>query len=226
MSITWSPHYSILMPGASPHLPHAHLDEEILVVMSGAAELVVADLPRDSKPRILPAPAGSAIYYPPYQHHTIRNVSREPVRYAMLRWRSPGISANKHLPPYLVQADWLQSDRFRGPVAMLTLFEGPSAFLGKLHAHVTRILPGGGYKAHRDAHDVSIFLIEGEIAVLGKTIVAPGLVFIPAGRLHDMKALGTDPAKYVVWEFHRKPHQHVPAGIRVPVQTPGGLDAV
>ena len=35
-------HYSVLMPGCSPHLPHRHVDEEILVVMSGAAELVVA----------------------------------------------------------------------------------------------------------------------------------------------------------------------------------------
>ena len=87
-------HYSILMPGFSPHLPHAHLDEEILVVMSGAAELVVANSPRDDNPKIVAAPAGTAIYYPPYQHHTIRNASSEPVRYAMLRWRSPAISAN------------------------------------------------------------------------------------------------------------------------------------
>jgi mannose-6-phosphate isomerase-like protein (cupin superfamily) len=196
-------HYSILMPGHSPHLPHAHLDEEILVVMSGAAELVVADSSRDENPRILPAPAGSAIYYPPYQHHTIRNVSSEPVRYAMLRWKSPGISADKHLPPHFVPPSWLEADAFRGPVAMHTLFEGQSAFLAKLHAHVTRLLPGAGYKAHRDEHDVSIFLIEGDIEVLGRAIAAPALVFLPAGCLHGMKCLGSKPAKYVVWEFHK-----------------------
>ena len=180
-------HYSILMPGFSPHLPHAHLDEEILVVMSGAAELVVANSVRDSNPKVFAAPAGTAIYYPPYQHHTIRNASGEPVRYAMLRWRSPAISAKAHLPSRFVPAKWREADIFRGPVSMRTLFEGPSAFLGKLHGHVTRIWPGGGYKAHRDAHDVSIFLIEGEIAVLGKNIVAPAVVFIPAGHLHGMK---------------------------------------
>lgn len=219
-------HYSILMPGSSPHLPHAHLDEEILVVMSGAAELVLADSPRDTDPRIISAPAGSAIYYPPYRHHTIRNVSREPVRYAMLRWRSPvNITAVRHLPPHFVRPDWLQAGSFRGAVSMQTLFEGPSAFLGKLHAHVTRILPGGSYQAHRDAHDVSIFLIEGEIAVLGKNIVAPAIVFIPAGHLHDMKALGDTPAKYVVWEFHRSEREHVPAGIRKAAQAPAALDA-
>lgn len=196
-------HYSILMPGFSPHPPHVHVDEEILVVMSGAAELVVAGSVRDSNPKILAAPAGTAIYYPPYQHHTIRNVSEEPVRYAMLKWKSPAISADKHLPTRFFPATWREADIFKGPVSMRTVFEGPSAFLGKLHAHVTRIFPGAGYEAHRDEHDVSIFLIEGEVAVLGKSIVAPAVIFLPAGHLHGMRALGTEPAKYVVWEFHR-----------------------
>ena len=200
-------HYSVLMPGGCPHLPHRHLDEEILVVMSGAGELIVANSPRDLNPKIIPALAGSAIYYPPFQHHTIRNTSSEPVRYAMLRWRSPAISAEKHLPPRFMPSTWLKAGA-RGEVAMKTVFEGPSAFLGKLHTHVTRIVPGGGYEAHRDAHDVSIFLIEGEITVLGKRISAPAAVFFPAGHLHDMKAVGAEPAKYVVWEFHRTESDH------------------
>ena len=196
-------HYSILMPGNSPHPPHAHLDEEILVVMSGEGELVVADAVDDPSPSIIPVQAGSAIYYPPYQHHTIRNASSAPVRYAMLRWRSSVISAAKHLPPHFAPSSWLEADTLRGPVAMKNLFEGPSAYLGKLNAHVTRIEPGGGYEAHRDAHDVSIFLIEGKITVLGKEIVAPAVVFFPGGDLHDMVAAGDQPAKYIVWEFHR-----------------------
>lgn len=213
-------HYSILMPGFSPHLPHAHVEEEILVVMSGAAELLVANSLRDDNPKIVSARAGTAIYYPPYQHHTIRNTSSEPVRYAMLKWKSPAISAKPHLPSRFMPASWREGDIFRGPVSMKMVFEGASAFLAKLHCHVTRILPGQGYKAHRDAHDVAIFLIEGEIAVLGKKIVAPALVFLPAGQLHDMKALGSEAAKYIVWEFHRTEPVRAPAEIRVPAQAP------
>jgi mannose-6-phosphate isomerase-like protein (cupin superfamily)/quercetin dioxygenase-like cupin family protein len=211
-------HYSVLMPGASPHLPHAHLDEELLVVMSGAAELVFARSGRDDDPTIFDAPAGSAIYYPPFQHHTIRNASSEPVRYAMLRWRSPAVSAMPHLRPRFVPCAWLKSDASSGAVSMRNLFEGPSAFLGKLHGHVTRIEPGGGYAAHRDAHDVSIFLIEGTIAVLGNTIAAPAVVFFPAGELHDMKAVGPEPANYMVWEFHRTVGRPVPRDARVDVR--------
>jgi hypothetical protein len=39
--------------------------------------------------------------------------------------------------------------------------------------------------------------------VLGNTIAAPAVVFFPAGEVHDMKAVGPEPAKYMVWEFHR-----------------------
>src|SRR5262249_41400263 len=49
-------HYSVLMPGRSPHPPHAHMDEEILVVMNGEAELVVLASPGDASPNIFPAP--------------------------------------------------------------------------------------------------------------------------------------------------------------------------
>jgi mannose-6-phosphate isomerase-like protein (cupin superfamily) len=212
-------HYSVLMPGASPHLPHSHVDEEILVVMSGAAELVIASSPRDPGPKIMPAPAGSAAYYPPFQHHTIRNASSDPVRYAMLRWKSPAISAERHLQTRFVRSEWLQAES-RRPVAMQGLFEGASAFLRKLHGHVTRIAPAGGYAAHRDEHDVSIFLIEGEISILGKRIVAPAVVFIPAGHLHDMKGVGAKPAKYMVWEFHRTEARHAHGRIPVSAQKP------
>jgi mannose-6-phosphate isomerase-like protein (cupin superfamily) len=210
-------HYSVLMPGACPHLPHRHLDEELLVVMSGSAELVIANAPRDPNPKILPAPAGSAAYYPPFQHHTIRNVSSEPVRYAMMRWRSPAISAQQHLRTRFIPSLWLQAET-SGPFSLRVLFKGPSAFLGKLQAHVTRIAPGRGYAAHRDDHDVAIFLIEGEIAVLGKRIVAPAVVFFPAGQLHDMKALGPKEAKYVVWEFHRTAPAQIPVSAQKPAE--------
>jgi len=85
---------------------------------------------------------------------------------------------------------------------------------------VTWIAPGRGYAVHRDEHDVSIFLIEGEIAVLGKQVVAPAVVFFPAGHLHDMKAVGAKPAKYIVWEFHRTESGHVHGQIPVSAQKP------
>jgi mannose-6-phosphate isomerase-like protein (cupin superfamily) len=196
-------HYSVLMPGASPHSPHAHREEEILVVMSGAAELVVQSSVTPGVIEIFPAPAGTAIYYPSFQPHTIRNASAAPVIYAMLRWASESVGGGERLIPCLVQSTWLQRGDPARAISMGPLFQGPTAFLGMLHAHTTRIEPGGGYDAHSDTHDVAIFLLTGEIAIMGQRIRAPAISFIPAGYPHDMDSIGPDPARYLVWEFHR-----------------------
>jgi len=196
-------HYSVLKPGGVPHPPHAHREEEILVVMSGSAELVVPTPERSDLVEIFPAPAGTAIYYPSFQHHTIHNAGADPVTYAMLRWTSAAGGAEKPLMPCLLQAAWLRSEAPSKSVAMVRLLEGPTAFLGKLHAHATRIQPGGGYDVHRDDHDGAIFLLEGEIAILGHVLKAPAVSFMPAGAPHDMRNIGTAPAQYLVWEFHK-----------------------
>jgi mannose-6-phosphate isomerase-like protein (cupin superfamily) len=196
-------HYSVLMPGGCPHSPHAHLEEEILVVMRGSAELIVPNSIHDGNPQIFPAPTGTAIYYPSYQPHTIRNRSAQPVCYAMIKWKSPKINAAEQLKPQLVQSTWVQKNALPGTGSQTLLLEGATTFLDKLHAHVTRFQPGGGYAAHRDSHDVAIFLIRGQIAILGNCITVPAVVFLPARCLHDMKATGTEMAKYLVWEFHK-----------------------
>ena len=197
-------HYSVLMPGASPHPPHRHREEEILVVMNGSAELVVPSPIREDITEVFPAPAGTAIYYPSLQRHTIRNASEGPVTYAMLRWTSEAAGAGSPLVPCLVQAAWLQGGARATAISMAPLLEGATDFLGTLHAHATRIEPGGGYGAHRDTHDVAIFLIKGEIAILGSAIAAPAVAFVPAGYPHDMRATGAAPAQYLVWEFHKR----------------------
>ncbi len=207
-------HYSVLMPGGSPHAPHAHREEEILVVMHGSAELVVPSPLQEGMTGIFPAPAGTAIYYPSFQRHTIRNASEGPVTYAMLRWTSEPVAANDPLIPCLLQAAWLKDGVSDNPISMTRLVEGSTAFLGKLHAHATRILPGGGYEAHRDSHDVAIFLLKGEIAVLGHHIRAPGICFMPAGSPHDMRSIGADPAQYLVWEFHKSAAPPAPHSAR------------
>jgi uncharacterized cupin superfamily protein len=193
-------HYSVLMPGHSPHPPHTHLHEEILVVMNGEAELVLPD--QTGAPQFTPAPAGTGIYYPSYRPHTIRNSGTAPVSYAMLKWKSAAVHSEA-LRTKLILAKWLERNHSGTPKDMTVLFEGPTGFQAKLQAHTTYLAPGGGYAAHRDQHDVAIFLLEGEVTIMGERIVAPGVAFYPGGTLHDMRVSGTVPARYLVWEFHK-----------------------
>src|SRR4029079_4977827 len=45
-------HFSLLQPGHSPHAPHAHVDEEILVLIDGEAEVVLPKSQADPSPSI------------------------------------------------------------------------------------------------------------------------------------------------------------------------------
>jgi quercetin dioxygenase-like cupin family protein len=85
---------------------------------------------------------------------------------------------------------------------MRVLFEGPTSFLGKLHAHVTELQPGGGYDAHADKYDVAIIVFSGTVETLGKTLGPGGSVYYAAGQRHGMRNVGKESAKYLVFEFH------------------------
>lgn len=194
-------HASVLSPGHCPHPPHAHLDEELLMVLDGEAEVVIADAP-DKPTRIEAVKPGQFMYYPALQHHTIRNCSDRPVTYLMFKWRAapaqiPGplgteITFYRQLPPKAAtrpRDTWL-------------LIEGPTAYLGKLHAHFTELQPGAGYAPHRDPYDVAIVLLEGTVTTLGRTLSSGAVVYYSANEPHGMHNPGDDVARYLVFEFH------------------------
>lgn len=86
---------------------------------------------------------------------------------------------------------------------MRRLFEGPTAYLGKLHAHVTDLQPGAGYPPHKDKYDVAILVFSGTVETLGKTVGPGGSIYYAAGESHGMRNVGDEPTRYLVFEFHR-----------------------
>jgi quercetin dioxygenase-like cupin family protein len=81
-------------------------------------------------------------------------------------------------------------------------FEDPTAYLGKLHAHVTDLQPGAGYPAHEDKYDVAILVFSGSVETLGKRVGPGGSIYYAAGEPHGMRNAGDQPARYLVFEFH------------------------
>jgi redox-sensitive bicupin YhaK (pirin superfamily) len=81
------------------------------------------------------------------------------------------------------------------------LFEAPTAFLARLHAHLTVLQPGAGYPAHEDEHDVVILPLAGRVRVLGREAGPRGVIYLPAGHAHDMESVGEEPARYLVFEL-------------------------
>lgn len=194
-------HYSVLAPGGTPHPPHAHVDEEMLIVLKGNALLHFDD--GTGQITQTPVNSGECIYYPAFHRHTIENNSTTPVVYLMFKWVASQQPEVRALNLERFRVDPLsdtqnQNNAFHA----VECFSGPTDQLKRLHTHITTLLPGGGYGAHADEHDVAIILFEGEIETNGQCIQPGELVWHTAGIDHDMWNRSEHPARYLVIEFH------------------------
>lgn len=77
-------HITTLNPGETPHAPHKHADEELLVVKEGTVESLVNGQIRRVGP-------GSVIFQASNQLHSIKNVGDVPATYHVIKWNSPGM---------------------------------------------------------------------------------------------------------------------------------------
>ncbi|MBS1791932.1 MAG: cupin domain-containing protein [Acidobacteria bacterium] len=77
-------HITTLNPGATPHEPHKHVDEELVLVKEGTVESLVNGERRKAGP-------GSVIFQSSNQLHAIRNVGDTPATYFVVKWNSPGM---------------------------------------------------------------------------------------------------------------------------------------
>ncbi|HET7805924.1 MAG TPA: cupin domain-containing protein [Pseudolabrys sp.] len=203
-------HYSLLSSGHSPHPPHAHLEEEILIILKGEADILIADGPQPDGARVERLRPGSFVYYPAYQHHTIRNSPEAPVAYLMFKWRTASKPPQNVLGPTFYHFDEARPSENAKGFAPRLLFEGPTAHLGKLHAHITELQPGAGYPPHADAYDVAIVVLSGQVETLGQKVEPFSAVYYAAGEMHGMRNVGHAVARYLVFEFHGRPVEQVP----------------
>lgn len=195
-------HVSVLSPGHCPHPPHCHVEEELLIVLDGEAEVLIPNGPRTEGAHVERLVPGAFAFYPAYQYHTIRNASASPVTYLMFKWRSPPAEVEEPLPTLVLDIGGKTAEINSKPRSMRVLFQGPTAYLGKLHAHVTDLQPGAGYAAHTDKYDVAILVFSGVVETLGQTVGPGGSIWYSAGEPHGMLNVGTEAARYLVLEFH------------------------
>ncbi|MGE0129441.1 MAG: cupin domain-containing protein [Blastocatellales bacterium] len=77
-------HVTTLNPGETPHPPHKHPAEEVIIVKEGTVEAMV----NGQMKRVGP---GSVIFQASNQMHTIRNVGQTVAVYHVIQWNSPGM---------------------------------------------------------------------------------------------------------------------------------------
>jgi uncharacterized cupin superfamily protein len=196
-----SAHVSVLSPGHSPHAPHAHPEEEILIVLDGEAELVIAPDETGVNAGKEQLSAGSFVYYSAFQFHTIRNATATPITYLMFKWTG---LPRETKAPHETTISRTEHIRQIGSAAFTTrlVFDGPTHYLTKLHVHLSELQPNAGYAAHADSHDVAILVLSGSVKINRRRMEPHGVLYFPAGEVHGMRNPGPVTARYLVFEFH------------------------
>ena len=76
-------HVSTLNPGQSPHAPHQHQHEELLIVKQGTLETFQSGETRR-------VGAGGIIFQASNEQHNVKNVGQAPAIYYVIGWTVPG----------------------------------------------------------------------------------------------------------------------------------------
>ena len=76
-------HISTLNPGQSPHAPHQHEHEELLIVKEGSLETFQSGATRRVGP-------GGIIFQASNELHNVTNVGHAPATYFVIGWTVPG----------------------------------------------------------------------------------------------------------------------------------------
>jgi len=196
-------HTSVLVPGHCPHSPHEHKDEEILMMLSGGAELNLPGLKANAGSQKVTLQAGQFVYYPAHFFHTLVARGKKPANYLMFKWFGKAVQKEKTLGYGRYDlGEAFRTTPVKAGFNPHLLFEGPTHNLTKLHCHITTLMPGAGYEPHADAYDVAIIVLEGCIETLGKRVEPSSVIFYKAGEPHGVHNPTAKPAKYVVFEFH------------------------
>jgi quercetin dioxygenase-like cupin family protein len=204
-------HASTLAPGHSPHPLHAHVEEELLIAIDGKAEIVIGDDGGVGAVRTEYLKPGDFVYHPAFRYHTIRNPQKSRITYLMFKWQgAPNVKAEP-LQAFFCRPEGIRPQLDPDPSRHRVLLEHPTAYLRKLHAHVTDLGPGDGYDPHADDYDVAIVLLSGKVETLGRIVEPLSVIYYAAGELHGMRNVGDRAARYLAFEFHAQEHRRFDA---------------
>jgi XRE family transcriptional regulator, regulator of sulfur utilization len=78
-------HVTTLNPGQSPHAPHQHVNEELIILKEGAVDAYVNG-------EWVPVATGGMIFFGSNEPHTVRNVGSAPATYYVVNWKPRGLA--------------------------------------------------------------------------------------------------------------------------------------
>jgi uncharacterized cupin superfamily protein len=203
-------HASGLRPGETPHPPHQHREDEILLLLHGEADVTLPDLRGRGEEPVVSLRPGDFVFYPAWFFHTITARGDGPASYLMLKWYNDpsegaskdGVNREKVQYGKYQFSDYLIPTNASIPFRTQLVFEGMTDCLAHLQCHTSMLQPGAGYAVHTDAHDVTIVVVRGEVESMGARLGPNSILVFAAGQPHDMVNPSDNITEYLVFEFH------------------------
>jgi len=203
---TMNIHMSSLDPGVTPHSPHGHSEEELLLMLSGKAQITTQPDHLSDESKTYDLNAGSMVFYPAHYKHTITNVGDDANLYLTFKWESKTTGdANVLSRLYSFAPGQNQPENETRAIQVSQVEKYKTNHIGLLGLHTTRLKPGGGYSPHQDRYDIALVLLSGSIVCQDQVVSAPAMVYIPAGDWHGVRNTSDEDAHYLVIEFHSGP---------------------
>lgn len=197
-------HATTLVPGASPHAPHAHDDiEEVLIVKEGMLEVSIGK----EKHKLSP---GSIALIMPGDRHGITNKGTDEVLYYTFRYRAKATSdevrgkeAGGSLVVLWEEVPFREHDRG----GARSFFERPTAMCERLEIHVTTLNPGiESHPPHTHRAAEIILMIEGKSREqINNTFYegeAGDFYFLESESLHTIRNNGEEACTYFAFQFN------------------------
>ncbi|MBF0613463.1 MAG: cupin domain-containing protein [Magnetococcales bacterium] len=187
-----SVYHSTLEPGAFPHSPHVHEEEEIIVLLSGQLVVWVGE------GQTLIGP-GSFFYHPPGERHTIQGAGDQSSHFIVLKWQcQPPDHEQYKLETFIHQAT---TDSFLdSPLRVLHTHHLRNDIL--LRAVLVSFDKNGGYPLHKHEHDVVLILLSGCLHDITHNTPAPAVIYYPAGVPHCHRSDMAEGVTFLAFEFH------------------------
>ena len=81
-------HATTLNPGETPHAPHRHPDEELIILRDGTLDVFINEQPQRAN-------AGAILFFASNDLHGVKNVGATPATYYVFRFVAPPKPAKK-----------------------------------------------------------------------------------------------------------------------------------
>lgn len=195
-------HATTIAPGKSPHAPHKHEDEELIIVKEGSVKVTIND-----SSKVLGT--GSIALFISGDEHGLLNVGTTNATYYVLRYRSTAPvdmeRAKEAGGSFMINwNDVVFKPHDRGGVR--NFFERPTAMLKRFEMHVTTLNAGiKSHEPHRHGAEEIVLLINGntnmQIADSHQKALTGDLIYLSSNILHAIQNTGAEPATYFAFQW-------------------------